>query len=130
MEIKKGASTSAARTNWITLTAACFTLLAGTAQATELVDSVPQKVVSFRDLNLKSTKDVAVLYSRIHSAAIQVCGGVIDASDLARAASVRPCLEKSMVEAVTTVNSPMLTSLYLAKSGRTGLQFPTVALAR
>jgi UrcA family protein len=130
MRTTKSEAASATRATWTMLAAACLTLLASTTQATEAGSPAPQKLVTYGDLNLGNTKAVSELYGRIKSAATLVCGGVGNNNELARAAAARPCIEKSMVEAITTVNSPMLTSLYLAKAGRTGQQFATVALLR
>jgi UrcA family protein len=73
----------------------------------------PQRVVNFADLDLSRDSGVATLYSRISSAAREVCRPV----DLwtERMWSF-DCRHNAVARAVADVNSPALTSFYLARS--------------
>jgi UrcA family protein len=70
--------------------------------------------VSYADLDLSTAAGAATLYSRIRSAARQVCGpeGVIyyDMRGWKR------CFNGAVSDAVTKVNSPRLTALHEGKS--------------
>jgi UrcA family protein len=73
-------------------------------------------------LNLNTSEGVAVLYRRIKSAAIEVCGPP-DPWD--RAQRREACINSALSRGVGQVNSPMLTSLYNAKAGK-----PVITLAK
>jgi len=96
--------------------AVCVPVLANTAQAGDMRAAGPQQVVRYADLNLASHAGVAVLYRRIQNAASQVCGPV-DRRQLSQVAAAKPCIDGAIAEAVSAINSPMLTSQYLAKTG-------------
>jgi UrcA family protein len=96
--------------------AVCVAVLANTTQAGDVRDAAPQLVVRYADLNLASHAGVAVLYRRIKNAASQVCGSV-DLKHLSQAAAAKPCIDGAIAQAVSAINSPMLTSQYLAKTG-------------
>jgi UrcA family protein len=112
---------------WVMLAVTSFTMPSGATQAAQPSGSSPEKSVSFKDLNLNSTEGVTVLYGRIQSAANEVCENV-DQRDLARVAAARGCVAKATSRAIIAVDSPSLTSLYLAKTGKTGWQL--IAQAR
>jgi UrcA family protein len=97
------------------------------AQAAEPDNSVPHKVVSFHDLNLNSPEGAAVLYRRINAAAYEVCGSP-DRYDLSEL-KLHRCVKDAVSRAIAQVNSPMLTSLYQAKTGKAGAKV-TLAQAR
>jgi UrcA family protein len=97
------------------------------ALAGEPDNSVPHKVVSFRDLNLNSPEGAAVLYRRINSAANEVCGDP-DRWDLSQL-KLQICVKDAVSRAIAQVNNPMLTSLYQAKTGKTGAKVTTLAQA-
>jgi UrcA family protein len=98
------------------------------AQAGEPDNTVAHKVVSFRDLNLNSAEGIEVLYKRIRSAAHEVCADPYryDLSEF----KLRPCIDDAMSRAIAQVNSPMLTSLYEAKTGKVDKKTTTLAQAR
>jgi UrcA family protein len=76
-------------------------------------DGVPRRIVRFADLNLESKEGVRRLYSRIRSAAQEVCAPVyfrITESSL----SQRHCEEHAIDAAVAAVRSESLTALHLA----------------
>jgi UrcA family protein len=97
------------------------------AMAGEPSDTVPHKVVSFRDLNLNTPEGAAVLYRRITSAANEVCGNP-DRWDLSQLA-LRTCVKDAVARAIAQVNKPMLTSLYQAKTGKADKKVTTLAEA-
>ena len=100
----------------------------GAAQAGEPDNTVAHKVVSFRDLNLNSAEGVEVLYKRIRSAAHEVCADPnrYDLSEF----KLRTCSDDATSRAIAQVNSPMLTSLYQAKTGKTDKKTTTLAQVR
>jgi UrcA family protein len=98
------------------------------AQAGEPDTTVAHKVVSFKDLNLNSAEGVEVLYKRIRSAAHEVCADP-DRYDLSEF-KLRPCIDDAMSRAIAQINSPMLTSLYQAKTGKADKKPTTLAQAR
>jgi UrcA family protein len=110
---------------WVILAAGPMTWVADAAQADE---ALPHKAVSFKDLNLSSTEGAAVLYGRIRSAANEVCGDQ-DRFNLSRAHTIQICINEAVSRAVAQVNSPMLTSLYQAKTGQADRQTATLAQA-
>jgi len=102
----------------VALAAAAFTLMGSATQAAGSVDAPPQKVVSYKDLDLGSPKDVAVLYRRIQRASTMVCGDY-DALEQMHLPAVRACIHKATSEAVAAVDSPLLTRLYNGETGAT-----------
>ena len=88
------------------------------ARAGEADYDAPKQVVMFADLNMDSLVGASALYHRIESAAAHVCGGPLDVRELAAAARMSSCKEQAIERAVNTVNSAVLTSLHLAKTGR------------
>jgi UrcA family protein len=98
------------------------------AQAGEPDNSVPHKVVSFHDLNLNSPEGAAALYRRINAAAYEVCGSP-DRYDLSEL-KLNRCVKDAVSRAIAQVNSPMLTSLYQAKTGKADTKVTTLSKAR
>jgi UrcA family protein len=125
LNVTKAPGTKVART-WTTLAAVSICMLGSVAQAADLSDSATQRTVSYGDLNLTDAAGAQVLYSRLTSAAKTVCD-MTDQRELARTGAARHCMEQAMVQAVNSVNNPMLTSLYLAKTGTTEKRFAIVA---
>lgn len=119
----------ARRVAFVVLAAAPITMLASVAPAQQSADARPQMTVSYADLNLNSDAGIAVLYSRLKNAARQVCGDW-DTRDLSRGLAATACINKAMSQAVAHVNSPMLTSLYEAKTGKREQKEATLAQAR
>jgi len=101
-------------------------MLGSGAQASDSGDSSTQKTVKYADLNLTDAKGVQTLYWRLTSAATTVCD-VPDQRELARAAVAKHCVDQAMAHAIATVNNPLLTSLYVAKTGATDKRFAAVA---
>jgi UrcA family protein len=122
----KTAASKLARATWTMVAAVSICMLGNVAQAADSGDSSVQRTVAYRDLDLSDANGVQLLYWRLSSAAKTVCDRA-DQRDLARVAVANRCIEQAMVQAITAVNSPMLTSLYLAKTGTTQRRFATVA---
>jgi len=125
MSITKVLRTNAIGVAWVILASGPITWVASAAQADE---ALPHKVVSFKDLNLSSTEGAAVLYGRIKSAANEVCGKR-DRSELSQSRTTQICIKDAVSRAVAQINSPMLTSLYNAKTGKADKQTTTLAQA-
>jgi UrcA family protein len=89
---------------------------AGTA-TTALADELPQRTVRFSDLDIGHSAGAAVLYSRIKVAAAQVCDQYATRS-LEHLTTTRRCMDQAIARAVTEIDVPALTSLYLAKTGQ------------
>jgi UrcA family protein len=79
---------------------------------------VPKQVVRFADLNLDSMMGASSLYHRIESAAERVCGGSLGTRELSRAVPFDFCKAQAIGRAIDSVQSTVLTSIYLAKTGR------------
>ena len=126
MSITKVFRTNAMGVAWVILAAGPITWVANAAQADE---ALPHKVVSFKDLNLSNTEGAAVLYGRIKSAANEVCGKR-DRFELSQSRTIQICINDAVSRAVAQINSPMLTSLYNAKTGKAGKQTTTLAQTR
>jgi UrcA family protein len=74
-------------------------------------------VVKFGDLNLSNPQGAAKLYSRITSAANEVCKRFeIDSSNLQARARLNGCVLKAIADAVATVAQPELLAIYRAKN--------------
>src|SRR5271167_4956531 len=114
MSITKIVRTNALRTAWVMFTFAPMVMLYNAARADE---PVATQRVSFKDLNLNSPEGAAVLYGRIKRAANEVCGHW-DNFDLSQLHAVQTCIDGAVSRAVAQVNSPMLTSLYNANTGK------------
>jgi UrcA family protein len=126
LNITKAAGTKIARATLTTLAVTSICMLGSVAQAAGSSDSATQRTVGYADLNLADSKGVQTLYLRLTSAAKTVCD-MPDQRELARIAAARNCMEQAMVQAINSVNNPMLTSLYLAKTGTSEKRFAIVA---
>ncbi len=78
-----------------------------------------QRTVKFADLDLTRTTGAEALYSRIRSAARQVCAPSLASWEWKAIETTRPCIDKAITRAVADVNAPMLTSYYMARSRQT-----------
>jgi UrcA family protein len=126
VSITKAARTKAMAIAWVMLAFGPITYVADAAHASE---QVAHKVVSFKDLNLSSTEGAAVLYGRIKNAANAVCGER-DRFNLSQSHAIQICINEAVSRAVAQINSPMLTSLHEAKTGKADKQTATLAQTR
>lgn len=129
MNIQNTGGKNGMRATLIVLAALSATMLAGVTQAAAPGDYLPKQAVTYKDLNLNSNAGIEVLYKRIQGAANQVCGKV-DVRDLQGMRFTKACVERAISGAVAAVNSPMLTRVYLAKSGGPMPQSLPLALVR
>jgi UrcA family protein len=119
----------ARRIAFVVLAAAPIAMLASVAPANESADAPAHMTVSYADLNLDSDAGITALYMRLRHAARQVCGDW-DTTSLSRGLETTKCINNAMSQAVAQVNSPMLTSLYEAKTGKREQKEATLAQAR
>lgn len=93
-------------------------LLLGIAGGCALSNSVhageeqglPSKTVRYDDLDISRTAGAKVLYSRIRTAAIQVCEDPLHTDPIVRL-SAHACIRHAIDEAVKSVASPVLTAM-------------------
>jgi UrcA family protein len=79
------------------------------------LDDLPSRVVKFGDLDLNRESGVATLYSRIRSAAREVCEPMdVVIAKLARARF--DCSQHALAKAIADVNSSNLTAYYMTKT--------------
>lgn len=116
MNIMKTNLTNALQMTWAILAVVCVGLAAKPAKAAEAGSTDPQLVVSYADLNLASRHGASVLFERIQSAAVQVCGAP-DAPEVLRSPAVNACIHQAIEKAVSRVDNTLLTSQYLAMNG-------------
>ena len=75
-------------------------------------DGVPSRVVRFADLDLQSREGIRALYSRIRTAAQEVCEPVYFRVAESNS-SKRRCQERAIEQAVTAVRSESLTAFHV-----------------
>jgi UrcA family protein len=95
------------------LAVAASPLTAVAMQAGPPPDEPLKRVVSYADLDLSRDSGVATLYSRINSAAREVCEPI---DDWALRLQRFDCRQAAIARAIADANLPTLTSLYLTKS--------------
>ena len=98
------------------LLATSLSSLAAVSASTATEDNHPSRVVKFADLDLSHSQGVAVLYTRIRSAAREVCLPQYNWVMEMRVISDQ-CRDEAVARAVADVNAPALTAYY---QGRTG----------
>lgn len=99
----------------------CFAIGAAfgplTASATVNAGDTPSRVVSYGDLNLDSHEGISRLYSRIKSAAKDVCEPLVFSVTSAYLLQVR-CQERAVEQAVADVRSDRLTTFHMSLTDR------------
>jgi UrcA family protein len=90
--------------------------VAASAAECEIVDDVRRCHVHCADLNMTRSLDAAALYSRIRTAAREVCEPRVVSTKLDSVTGVRQCMVQAIDRAVADVNAPALTSYHLAKT--------------
>src|SRR5262245_31237399 len=68
--------------------------------------------VRFADLDLDTPAGASALYGRLSHAAREVCGDPVSVIDLTQLRDIQSCRQEAIVNAVTSVDRPMLTALY------------------
>jgi UrcA family protein len=76
------------------------------------------KRVKYVDLDLSRADGAAILYSRIRSAAHQVCDPPSSSVFTESFVAARACMRQAIAHAVVDVNAPALTNLHLAATGQ------------
>jgi UrcA family protein len=89
------------------------------AYAISSLEPPPARVVRYGDLDLSRQPAAAVLYTRIKSAAREVCQP-LDTWTLGLLREESDCREAAIGRAVTDVNSPELTAYYQTKNKARG----------
>ena len=104
---------------WSSLAALMITAAPGAAIAADSDAAMVIKSTTVRisDLNLRLPADAATLYGRIRRAAEVVCGDGLDSGSPLAAPPQRDCVQASVASAVTRLNQPLLTAVYLRKGG-------------
>jgi len=74
----------------------------------------PQATVAYRDLAVSTPQGAAMLYTRIRSAADQICSP-LDHGDLPSKAHKNSCMDQVIADAVVRVGEPQLVSVYNSK---------------
>ncbi|MBV9725733.1 MAG: UrcA family protein [Gammaproteobacteria bacterium] len=99
----------------LVLAAGAATLLVGAANIASAasVDEVRSVKVRYDDILVNTELGSTVLYRRIVSAAVQVCGKP-DIRDLDAIAAAKTCQRTAVERAVESVHSDMLTATYSA----------------
>ncbi len=88
------------------------------AQAADLPDpDVPQRHVSYADLDLSRHEGIATLYSRISSAAREVCPADVSANKFL-AQKARECRTVAVARAIRDVGAPALTEYHMSKTNQ------------
>jgi UrcA family protein len=111
------------------ITTAIFGALALSGSAASIAadtSEAPQVIVKFGDLNLSNPQGAAKLYSRITTAAYEVCKSFDVNRDLGSRARLTDCLHKAIADAVTKVGQPELIAIYNAKNHQ---PLPTIVVA-
>ena len=78
---------------------------------------VATRIVNFSDLNLNSREGVTTLYSRIESAARQVCEPM-DSRSVDSVVRLRHCKERAIGQAVADVKSSQLLTFHMATTNQ------------
>jgi UrcA family protein len=80
---------------------------AGAAQA-------DQRIVHYQTVDLQTQEGAAIVYSRIHKAALNVCEPA-NIAVLRSGRQVHACIDATVGDAVQAVDSPALTAIYEAR---------------
>jgi len=103
------------------LSTLALSLLSGLALLAPAVpaaaDSPRSITVSFRDLDISSTAGAHTLYTRIKVAARDLCG--TEGHSLTEIAHYQRCVQATVDDAVSRVNSPLLTALHTGTAAAT-----------
>ena len=78
------------------------------AHADDLMSGAQSRAVRYEDLNLGTAAGAKILYQRIHTAALQVCGEV-SSRQLDQAAAAQACVDRAIASSVRAVNREQLT---------------------
>ena len=76
----------------------------------------PNATINIRDLDLRKSQDVAMLYDRIERHAADVCSQAASPWDAGRVSYVRRCTAAAVDDAVARANVKALTALHESKT--------------
>jgi UrcA family protein len=76
--------------------------------------------ITVSDLDLSKSTDVATLYSRIKSAAVQACGADVVTGSRLPSGSKKQCLTQAVDGAVAQINNPSLSAYHKQESTKSG----------
>jgi UrcA family protein len=97
------------------LLATSLSALAAVSASTATEDDHPSRVVKFADLDLSHSPGAAVLYTRIRSAAREVCLPANNWMMELRAISDQ-CRNETIARAVADIHAPALTTYYMEQT--------------
>jgi UrcA family protein len=80
--------------------------------------TLPHVIVKFGDLDVSNPQGASLLYDRIQTAARNVCSRFVDPWNLVAMANRKECVDKTILDTVTKINSSALTAVYSAKTGK------------
>jgi UrcA family protein len=113
--MKTNTSNNSKQIIWALVGALSLAAAGGVAHADAAFD-VPARTVHYSDLDLNTQAGVAALYSRIRSAAEQVCGNV-DSRRLEQVTVAKACVDQAVSASVASVNNAKLSSEHSARVG-------------
>jgi UrcA family protein len=98
----------------IALSALASLSLAGTVHAADVRPSNPDMVrisVPVGDLDMSSSSGAAILLSRVHSAAVSICGDAPDIREAARFGAYQSCVNAAVDQTVASLDNPVVTAM-------------------
>ncbi len=108
---------TSARAGLSAIVALGFAAAAGAGLAAPGTDpSPPSRTVVYRDLDLSQPAGAQVMLTRIHGAAMAVCGPAPDMRDLERAKPYRTCVDDAEGRSVMSLGNASVISLYSGKA--------------
>jgi UrcA family protein len=75
------------------------------------------KKVTFGDLDVDSPEGAKALYTRLRSAALQVCSP-LESRELSRMIAWQTCVSSALSSAVAQINKPKVTALHIQSTSR------------
>lgn len=76
--------------------------------------------IQVSDLDLSKSSDVATLYARIKSAAVQACGNDVVTGSRLPSSSKKQCLSQAVDGAVAQINNPSLSAYHRQEGTKAG----------
>jgi UrcA family protein len=89
---------------------------ASSALAAQPADRLTKRV-TYGDLNLESPEGAKALYSRLRSAAQEVCSP-FDSKELSHRGAWRACVDGALEAAVAKIDKPLVSALHNQSAGR------------
>jgi UrcA family protein len=93
--------------------------MVNTARAADA--AAPQSLrISVGDLDLSKSSDVATLYARIKSAAVQACGEDVVTGSRLPSGGKKQCMTQAVDGAVSQINNPSLSAYHKQEANKAG----------